>query len=413
MRCLGLGLLMALSFQVVSPAIAQADTLLELSTSPVEKVIAYQGQGIVSRKAALNLTQPGNYRLRITDIPLNIVGDSLRVHSDDKNQAEIQNVQLMPLPPGQENAEIKQLKAKIAQLKLELARNENKKSINERSQEWLDTYWEQVSSKSSGHPQTKEWQSALDFLNHNQAQILESQTLTRVQRERIQSELVEHTQKLAQVEAQGTHKTQAAVVYFSLKKAGPLTFKLSYLLNGIHWKPSYDARLDEKSGKVSLSYYGDVEQQTGEAWSEVDLSLSTAVPLLNAAVPILDPWVITDHMPPMQANRNIAPAGNFRDSDGFVSEEGWDESPEHDSIFAESDVQTQGLSVLFAIPQKVSIDSSPHARRVSIATRSFHFEPAYQVVLKLSRKVFLRARFHNGREQPIFARPSSNKRDVD
>lgn len=413
MHRLGLGLLMTLGLQATLPAVVQAETLLELSTSPVEQVIAYQGQGIVTRKAVLNLSTVGNYRLRITDIPLNIVGDSLRVHSDDKNQALIQNVQLMPLPPGQENLEVKQLKAQIAALQLELARNDNRQTINTRSQAWLDTYWQQVSAKSSGNPQTEAWQNTLVFLNRNQAQILESQTQVALQGQKLRAELNARNQELAKLQAQGVRKTQAAVVYFSLKKAGPLTFKLSYLLQGIHWKPSYDARLDEKSGKVSLSYYGDVEQQTGEAWQDVDLSLSTATPLLNAAVPILDPWVITDRMPPMQSRASNAPAGNFRDQDGFANESELDEAPGDDSLFAESDVQTQGLSVLFAIPQKVSIDSSPHARRVAIATRSFQFEPEYQVVPKLSRQVYLRARFRNGSDLPLLAGPIRNYVDLD
>ncbi len=412
MKRLGLILSMAVSLQMAAPCLAE--TQLELSHSAIEKVIAYQGQGIVSRKAEMNLNTVGDYRLRITDIPLNIVGDSLRVQSDDKSQVVIQNVQLMPLPEGQENQQVKQLKTQIAQVELEIARNKNRATINQHSQSWLDTYWKQVSAKSSGNPKPEEWQTTLAFLNRNQSQILESQTQVALQLQKLTTELNQHKQDLSKLQTQGTHKNQAAVVYFSLKKPGALSFKLSYLLAGIHWKPSYDARLDEKAGKVSLSYYGDVDQQTGEAWPDVDLSLSTAVPLLNAAVPVLDPWVITDRMPAMPNRQpNVALGGNFRDQNLNLSQSELDETPSDGSGFAQSDVQAQGLSVLFAIPQRVSIESSPHARRVSIATRSFHFEPEYQVVPKVSQQVFLRARFRNGSDLPLLAGPIRNYVDLD
>lgn len=413
MHRLGMGLLLAISLSaplsVSLPAFA--DTLLELSRSPVDKVIAYQGQGIISRRAQFAVSSAGSYRLRISDIPLNIVADSLRVSSDDKAQTVVQNVQLMPLPAGQESKEIQQLKTQIAGLELTLARNDNQQALNQRTQEWLDNYWEQASEKVTGQPQ--DWEKTLAFLNQSQTRILESQTQVGLQRQKVQQELGQLRKQLAELQAAGVNKTQAAVVYFTAKQAGNYTFNLSYLAQGMQWRPSYDARLDEKAGKVTLTYYGDVVQQTGENWQDVELSLSTAVPLLNAAVPQLEPWVITDRLPPVeQAKMRNAPAGNMARDELAAGSGEWDAAPS-DSIFEQSDVQTQGLSVLFAIPQKVSIETSPHARRVAIASRSFAFEPEYQVVPKLSRQVFLRARFRNASELPLLAGQIRNYVDMD
>ncbi|MBX9579910.1 MAG: DUF4139 domain-containing protein [Gemmataceae bacterium] len=54
------------------------------------------------------------------------------------------------------------------------------------------------------------------------------------------------------------------------------------------WRPVYKLRAGAKDkDPVTLEYLAAVEQQTGEDWSNVNLTLSTAQPLLNAAPPDL------------------------------------------------------------------------------------------------------------------------------
>lgn len=413
MKHLGLILLLLLGLQ---PAL-QAETLKEINHSPITQITAYQGQGIVSRQVHLSLDKTGDYRLRITDIPLGIVGDSLHVQGQGVANVTIHNVQLMPLPPGEDAPEVKHLQERLQTLRLEMARLENTQQVNQRSQQWLNTYWSQVASKPTAYPQPAEWQKTLDFLSLTQARILESETRVQTQKAALEKEIEKIEKQLEDQQSRQSHKTQAAVVYFTAKTPGTITFQLSYLIPGITWTPSYDARLDEKAGKLSLTYYGDLIQQTGESWHDVELSLSTAVPMLNAAIPVLEPWVITDRPPVLEQARQMqqnVPAGMARDEVFTEAPEAESpESSEHTADYAESDVQTQGLSVIFAIPQRVSIESSPHARRVAIATRSFKFEPEYQVVPKLSRRVYLRARFRNTGELPLLAGQIRNYVDRD
>src|SRR5207245_8117965 len=64
--------------------------------------------------------------------------------------------------------------------------------------------------------------------------------------------------------------------------------RLNYLVDQASWRPQYKLRAgkDEKD-PVQLEYLGAVVQQTGEDWNNVDLVLSTAQPMLNAAPPEL------------------------------------------------------------------------------------------------------------------------------
>ena len=410
MKRLCLAVLLACSLQ--TPLFAE--TLLPISHSPIDHVIAYQGQGIVTRQVRVNLNGPGDYQLRISDIPLQIVGDSLHVSGQGNASVLIHNVQLLPLPADSESEDVKRLKARIAELEARQARLENVEQVNTRAQEWLDGYWERMEAANS-RPKPEDLQKTLDFLSQNQARILESVTKTKFEQEALEAQSEALEDQLEALEADAERKTQAAAVYFSAKTKGEMTFQLSYLVSGIHWTPSYDARLDEKAGRISLGYFGDLTQQTGEDWKDVALSLSTAVPQINAAVPVLEPWILTDRIPQLENTTatTAAPEAKSSGEERAVSELEDRASSDTDASFAESDVQTQGLSVLFAIPQRVSIESAPQARRVAIATRSFKYEPQYHVVPKISPQVYLKARFRNTDDLPLLAGQIRNYVDQD
>ncbi len=67
---------------------------------------------------------------------------------------------------------------------------------------------------------------------------------------------------------------------------------LSYQVGGAYWRPVYDARLDTEGRKVTLMQKGEVQQSTGEDWTGVRLTLSTAQPAIGAERPELDPWFV-------------------------------------------------------------------------------------------------------------------------
>lgn len=75
-------------------------------------------------------------------------------------------------------------------------------------------------------------------------------------------------------------------------QATQLTVSLNYQVPNASWRPLYDARVNTKSGKLDLIQYGAVTQSTGEDWSGIKLSLSTAQPQRGTSLPDLPPlWL--------------------------------------------------------------------------------------------------------------------------
>lgn len=90
----------------------------------------------------------------------------------------------------------------------------------------------------------------------------------------------------------GQRNSTTVRVPLEARGATKLTLKISYQLPGATWSPIYDARLEAESGKLNLIQYGEVRQQTGEAWDDVALTLSTAQPARGATPPLLSTmWV--------------------------------------------------------------------------------------------------------------------------
>jgi hypothetical protein len=102
-------------------------------------------------------------------------------------------------------------------------------------------------------------------------------------------EQMEFAKKQLQDLTAGTSKTERdAVIVVDKGNAAAGKIRLNYLVNAASWRPQYKLRAgkDEKEN-VQVEYLAAIMQQTGEDWTAVNMTLSTAEPTLNAAPPEL------------------------------------------------------------------------------------------------------------------------------
>ncbi len=79
------------------------------------------------------------------------------------------------------------------------------------------------------------------------------------------------------------------VVSFHAERPGPVDAAIHYLVDAAVWRPSYDAQLDRATGELRLTGYGQVVQWSGEAWTDVELTLANTRPDFELALPELTP----------------------------------------------------------------------------------------------------------------------------
>jgi hypothetical protein len=125
----------------------------------------------------------------------------------------------------------------------------------------------------------------------------------------------------------GSSRTERdAVIVVDKTNAAAGKVKLNYLVDAATWKPQYKLRAGKTNkDPVQVECLAAIVQQTGEDWSGVNIILSTAEPMLNAAPPelrVLAVNVVPKGMDPNQLARELAArAGNGRPGDnrGFVN----------------------------------------------------------------------------------------------
>ncbi len=93
--------------------------------------------------------------------------------------------------------------------------------------------------------------------------------------------------KLADLTRGSTRTERDAVIVVDRNGAGGKVW-LNYLVDAASWQPQYKLRAGATAkDAVQVDYLAALRQQSGEDWTNVDLTLSTAQPMLNAAPPDL------------------------------------------------------------------------------------------------------------------------------
>jgi uncharacterized protein (TIGR02231 family) len=136
-------------------------------------------------------------------------------------------------------------------------------------------------------PDLKAWQLALDASFGANLAAIKAQAEITAREHELQHRQAELDLKLSNVRQAADKHSWTVEVLASCPGGQTAELELTYLVGGASWTPAYEARADEAGGAVDLSTWATISQHTGEAWDQVKLVLSTAVPSQNATPPEL------------------------------------------------------------------------------------------------------------------------------
>ena len=94
------------------------------------------------------------------------------------------------------------------------------------------------------------------------------------------------TRELTELTSGSARTERDAVIVVDRAGAGGKV-RLNYLVTDATWRPQYRFRAGAENDAVQLEYLAAIEQKSGEDWTGVDMTLSTAQPQLNATPPEL------------------------------------------------------------------------------------------------------------------------------
>src|SRR6185312_1870502 len=176
------------------------------------------------------------------------------------------------------------------------------------------------------------------------------------------------------------------------------TFRLSYLTYEAGWAPSYDLRVKGLKDPTKLAYKASVYQHTGEDWSGVDLTLSTANPQVSQTAPTLSPWYLQFYVAYnygyLSSARGAAPSSasleKSEDRKADMNEQ-VDQPVMQNKLVENSTSENQLAVVEFHIDVPYNLPSDNKAYTVEI--KNYDLKPVYRhrSTPKLDPAVFLMA----------------------
>ncbi len=263
------------------------------------------------------------------------------------------------------------------------------------------------------------WQKAWSSLSGGAAEAFDGIRAAEFEQRAIDRKVEQLKQALGQIRT-GQKASVTAQVNLEQDRAGPQRLELSYQLQGASWRPLYDARLASADQRIGLTQIGEVRQRTGEDWSGVKLTLSTARPAVSARMPDLNSWFIDFSQERGRRDSKLRSLGGGLSSSSELLEEEYRAQAQKNAGAKEEDAVppapvAQVVAGEFASEYRIAgaanvpSDNAPH--KFVIAEQSMAAKLAVRVVPKVAPQGYLYADVDYGGEQPLLPGPVSVFRD--
>ncbi|MBE9162256.1 MULTISPECIES: mucoidy inhibitor MuiA family protein [Microcoleaceae] len=391
---------------------------IKIVESQISEVTVYTDRALIARRGTVALM--GNEReLTIASLPTTLETESVRATGAGTVAVRLLGVRTETVfssePTGDRIAELthqiqeletqkRAIQDQIAARKIQLNFVEN---LSAKS---VGSFASSISKQQIGLNEVGE---LLNFLGSNYKKYISAIA----QHERQQQELDKQIEALRQQlrQLQTPHSQQSFNIIVAIEPSGSGNFELevSYVVMGARWTPLYDLRVNTTNNQINLNYLAEVNQNTGEDWTGVALTLSTAKPGLGTLPPKLQPWFI-DIVRPKSAQSQGFPRAQMKRSvkpetsavyDNFMESEMEDEeqldmmavggsAPAPEPIAAQTAtarVSKEGSTVSFQVGENTNIPSDGTPHKVTIFSENYPSKLQYIAVPRLVSFAYLQA----------------------
>ncbi len=395
------------------PALSAAADLT--AASRIDAVTVYQSSARVTRAARVEV-QPGAARVLLAGLPDALDDDSIRVEGRGSARARVFGVTVERVT----GVDAAQAEARAAEERLERLQDDDR-ALEDRAKA-AQARLEFVKSLRSTYSEeraknlavrgvsAKEWTDLAAFVAGETT--VASQELRKVEAARrdLGKKVAQARADLDKVQAKRGQTTKTVAVEVEADRPGALELAVSYVVHAAGWQPIWDARLVPETSTMELSFLGTVWQRTGEDWSGVTLSVSTAQPARGLFVPELQPVWLQKFEPPrpvphprVQRAPAAAAAGMARMEAKSAMPEEADQAERFEAEVAQASVQEGLLSATFTAPRRETVDGSGQARKVPLARFPLKATIVRTAAPRVDASAFLTAKAVNETGFPLLA----------
>jgi uncharacterized protein (TIGR02231 family) len=180
-----------------------------------------------------------------------------------------------------------------------------------------------------------------------------------------------------------------------VRSAGPIEIDIGYEVQGASFSPTYEARLATGTTMLQLVALAEVSQHTGEDWTDVELTLSTAATSWQTAAPPAEPWYIDIWVEQPRPAPMAARASAEKVS----------------ADFAAVAIDRSAFDATYRLPGRVSIAADGSAHRVTIEAVTRAAELLWRALPEFDPTAYLTASLDHAGEVPLLPGPVFLYRD--
>jgi len=379
--------------------------------SRITEAAVYTDRAQVTRKAAVSV-QKGEIELRFEGLPASLDDQSLQVWGEGAAHATLESVSAeMDPPPEAPEGKIGELTNKIEQLK------DRQKLLTEKRKALDAMIWMILSVKPEApRPETNpSWGSVVEMdgiigtmVARLKAAYAEQRAIDAELR-KIAKELSALETELQKIRNPSRNRTKSVVVNLTVTRPGAMEISFSYIVPGATWRPLYDIRALPDEGEVEITSSAEIVQRTGEDWTDVVLSVSTAKPQVGGTPPTVEPIYLVFYSPPPpppppMAMPSPAPTRAYaaeEQESGAVAPMEAPPPEEAPAIVEAAQVRSAGTAVFFEVKQKRTVPSDGEPHRAPLAVDRLKAEFGYASWPEAKPFAFLRAKIVNSTGHPF------------
>lgn len=285
---------LALASLLARPAAAELPAI-ELP-GKLDTVTVYRGQAMVTRLVDVP-AEPGLREVIVTGLPAQMLPSS--VFAEGAEGLVVRSVRYRERPVEQDiREEVRALDEKIRGVQDEIETNAKQRELLTEQRAYLQKL-EQFTAPTAtaelthGVLNAETLKTLSEYLLDGRKLLVDRELeLNRQQRE-LTGQLSLHERQRQVLTGDSARRLREAVIFVDVQGEQGGRLRLGYLVSQASWTPSYNLRAVADAQHVTVEYNASIQQMSGEDWSDVSMTLSTATPSLVAKAPALTPLTIT------------------------------------------------------------------------------------------------------------------------
>lgn len=403
----------AVAFAIAANMVVSASAAIVPATDArITEVTVFRDRAEITREAQVQLPA-GASTVRFEAIPIGVEADSLRVRAEGiaTTLGAVEVVEFAGEP--EESEEFVAVRDEIERLEASLTAAGEESRVDGRLEGFLAALQAATAERVShelgdGRADPASLGAVYELLATRYAEI-SSRRLDRNSRmAELNDKLTIARAKLATLRPATSIRSRQVAVEVETREAGPLAVRLSYVVPGASWRPSYRTTLDAKTGDTHLVAEGVVRQGTGEDWSSVRLNLSSASPAQGVEPPMLTPWFLR----PVDSEvmyESVA-VSSEEDSERFYQNvskmaPGVADPGSQPAASAETVLVRSAYNVAFEVPGSSDVPADGRDHRVTLRTEDLAGNLVYRIVPDLDPRAYLTSVATSPAGYPLLAGP--------